>query len=136
MNFINNTDNTSSQTYAQGFLNKLKQLGFDSWDIKANDFEYMFANRKFRVLHDFFMDYMTHDKVLTDEELICFKDISGIMLDKLKSDKLNHKLTKSTDDSVFTFDSFSDDDNLLMLDDIEKDLSGEFKTVSDYLLSL
>lgn len=60
----------NTNTYASSFLGKLKDLGFDSWDIKAEDIEYMFGSQKFRVLHDFFEEYLSHDKVLTDEELI------------------------------------------------------------------
>lgn len=105
---FNTEINTGS--YAQGLLQKVTDLGFDSWDIKSEDLEYIFSNRKFRIFHDFLQGYLEHDKVLTDSELICFKDIASIMLDKAKSDKLVSKMRKDdkaqSGEDVFNFDSF------------------------------
>ncbi|CAI2358998.1 unnamed protein product [Moneuplotes crassus] len=118
---------TERPAYSESLLSKLSDLGFDGWDIKGDDIEYIFNSKKFRVLHDFLLKYLSHSNVLTDSELICFKDIASIMVDKAKSDTLIMKMRKDDksefSDEIFTFDSFSDDDNLLALDDIEPSAS-------------
>jgi hypothetical protein len=110
-------------TYAEMLMTKLSDLGFDNWDIKPEDLEYIFSNRKFRVFHDFLLKYLKHDHVLTDAELICFKDIAVMMVDKTKSDNLISRMRKDDrsviSDDIFTLDSFSDDDNLLNLDELD-----------------
>lgn len=110
-------------TYSEVLIRKMTDLGFDSWDIKANDLEYIFTNRKFRVFHDFLTKYLRHDHVLTDAELICFKNIAVMMVDKAKSDNLISKMYKNDksmiSDDLFTLDSFSDDDNLLNLEELD-----------------
>ena len=114
----------SANTYSQIFLTKLKNLGFDIWDIKDQDLDYVFGEHKFRVLFDFFISNINHDKVLTDEELIWFNDICKTVVDKIKSQRMFGKTWKQAkndfSDDLFSLDSF-DDDNLLMLDDIEKE---------------
>ena len=128
-----NFEPTFTGTYAEGLIQKLTDFGFDSWDIKGADIEYIFGNKKFRILHDFLQKYLQHDHVLTDAELICYKDIASIMLDKAKSDQLIAKMRKEDhaqtefSDEIFTFDSFSDDDNLLALDEIDN-MTNDTKT--------
>ena len=55
-------------TYAEGLLKKLCELGlfeiyhlipnlgFDGWDIKPDEVEYMFTNRMMRLIHDFLLN--------------------------------------------------------------------------------
>jgi hypothetical protein len=123
-------------TYADGLLTRLKELGFDNWDIKAEDLEYIFNHPKFRVLHDFLQEYLSHENVITDTELVWFKDIASLMIDKEKSDRLITQIAKSQaskQKEVFSFDTFCDDDNLLDLDylDIDSTTANSNKTASN-----
>ena len=40
-----NFETVDKGTYAEGLLSKLTELGFDSWDIKGKDLEYIFGNK-------------------------------------------------------------------------------------------
>ena len=114
----------NANSYSQILLNKLKNLGFDTWDIKIQDLDYIFGEHKFRVFFDFFISHVNHEKVLTDEELIWFNDICKTVVDKIKSERMFGKSYKQSKndftDDLFSLDSFADD-NLLMLEDIEKE---------------
>ena len=73
-------------TYAEGLLKKLCELGFDDWDIKPDQIEYMFTNLMMCLIHDFLLNEFKIDSfhLITDDELISFKEICNVMVDKIK----------------------------------------------------
>lgn len=96
-------------------------LGFDCFDIKPSEIDPLFQTQKMRIFHDFLLGFLSPDHVVSDDELILFKEICEIMVDKTKTEKLVQNLhthSSNTGITEFSLDSFTDDDNLLDLDDI------------------
>lgn len=80
-----------------------------------------------RIIHDYLTSFLDHSHVVTDDELISFKEICNVMIDKIRNDKILSSACSdpsfTEDDGLFALDSFTDDDNLLDLDDINTQLT-------------
>lgn len=80
-----------------------------------------------RIIHDYLTSFLDHSHVVTDDELISFKEICNVMIDKIRNDKILSSAcsdpSSTEDDGLFALDSFTDDDNLLDLDDINTQLT-------------